>query len=72
MAAISQTVEALINAGVNVSVDAAEYAGPSLVQFARLAKAKGVHLTIRNAGDLISLTLEEIAQAGRNNVTLEV
>ena len=69
MSLTAMSVKDLIKAGCNVSVDGS-FTVTSLKEFAKLAKANDVHLTIR--GEFSVTSLKEIASIGGRNVTVVI
>jgi hypothetical protein len=71
MAVIPTVIEGLLQRGASASVDGASTIPIALENFARLAKARGGHLTIRNCGSQIPIALDGIAGIGGAHVTFE-
>lgn len=66
----SNSIEKILNAGGCVIVGEG-FISSSLEKFAKIAKSKGGHVTIR-AKNLTSFSMESIAKVGGNNVTFDI
>jgi len=66
-----QIIEKLVRSGANVSIDGSDCTPQTLIHLVIAAVESGSMVTIRNASDLPSQTLESITMSGRKHVTLE-
>ena len=65
------TWQALANIGANLSVDGESIEPLTLIGLANTCASKGTHLTVRNASNVNSLTLQGLATTLGSNLTVE-
>ena len=67
---LSQTLEQLVQLGVNITIDDASYLPQTLINLATLARQSGAHITI--SGSYMPQILEQLAQIAGNQLTIIV
>lgn len=68
----AESITILLSHGACVSIDASGYTADSLQAFAAMAKSRGGHVIMRNAGSKTVESLTVIASHGKAHVTLEI
>ena len=64
------TLESLVRSGANVTIEDVGYTPQTLVRLMELAVSSGAHITL--SGHYLPQTLEQLAQIGRNQLTIIV
>lgn len=67
---LPHTIEQLVRAGVNVTIEESTYMPQTLINLVTIAKKSGSHITI--SGNYLPVTLEQLAQIAGNQLTIVV
>ena len=67
---LPNTLEQLVRAGVNITIEDVSYLPQTLFELALIAKGSGSHITI--AGNYLPATLEKLAQIAGGQLTVIV
>lgn len=72
MAYLPQSIEQIASIGANVSISANHMLPQSVEKIAAICKAKGGHLTLRDASKYLPQSLEKIAAIAKDHVTFVI